>query len=30
MSVTGEKFVLALYGGQKFATLDEYMHYALT
>ena len=28
MSVTGEKFVLALYGGQRLATLDEYMYSA--
>ena len=26
VSVTGEKFVLALYGGQRLATLDEYMY----
>ena len=28
VSVTGEKFVLALYGGQRLATLDEYMYSA--
>ena len=28
MSVTGKKFVLALYGGQRLATLDEYRYYA--
>ena len=28
MSVTGENFVLALYAGQRLATLDEYMYYA--
>ena len=29
VSVTGEKFVLALYGGQRLATLDEYMYYMI-
>ena len=28
VSVTGEKFVLALYGCQRLAMLDEYMYYA--
>ena len=28
VSVTGEKFVLALHGGQRLAMLDEYMYYA--
>ena len=28
MSVTGEKFVLALYGCQRLAMLDEYRYYA--
>ena len=28
VSVTGEKFVLALYGGQRLAMLDEYMYSA--
>ena len=29
VSVTDEKFVLALYGGQRLAMLDEYMYFAL-
>ena len=28
VSVKGKKFVLALYGGQRLATLDEYRYYA--
>ena len=28
VSVKGKQFVLALYGCQRLATLDEYMYYA--